>query len=99
MDADMERTCRLSFGTFSADAVLGINLVDVLAHTWDIAVATGVSMVEDDNLWSDGLDAAHLVIGHDRDARQYGPQVPVGATATAKHRFLGFVGRNDPRVP
>jgi uncharacterized protein (TIGR03086 family) len=96
--ADMGRTCRLSFGTFSADSVLAINLVDVLAHSWDIAVATGVSLDCDESLWTAGLDAADVVIGHDRDTRQYGPQIPVGASATARQRFLGFVGRLDPHV-
>jgi uncharacterized protein (TIGR03086 family) len=97
--ADMSRPCHLSFGTFSADAVLGINLVDVLAHTWDIAVAAGVSLVCDDSLWTAGLDAAELAIGPDRDDRQYGPEIPVGASSTARQRFLGFVGRQDPHVP
>jgi hypothetical protein len=92
----MGRTCQLSFGTFSADAVLGINLVDVLAHTWDVAVATGVDLVCEDNLWTTSLDAAQLLIGPYRDPRQYAPAVPVGASASARKHFLGFVGRNDP---
>jgi uncharacterized protein (TIGR03086 family) len=94
--ADMTRTCRLAFGTFSADATLGTNLVDVLAHTWDIAVATGVVLVCDEGLWTAGFDAAHLVIGPDRDGRQYGPEIAFGARATARQRFLGFVGRHEP---
>lgn len=99
VQADMTRTCRLSFGTFSAEATLGINLVDVLAHTWDIAVTTGVGLVCDEGLWTAGLVAAQLVVGPDRDLRQYGPEVLVGATATNKQRFLGFVGRHDPLPP
>jgi hypothetical protein len=41
--ADMARPCHLPFGTFPAGLAAGINLFDVLAHTWDIAAATGVS--------------------------------------------------------
>ncbi len=95
-DADMGRTCHLSFGTFSADAVLAINLVEVLAHTWDIAVATGVGLMEDDSVWAAGLDAAELVIGHDRDTHRYGLEIEVGPGAPARQRFLGFVGRLGP---
>jgi hypothetical protein len=94
----MRRAYSVSFGTFSADEVLAINLVDVLAHTWDIAVATGVGLVVEDSLWTAGLDAAHLVIGPDRDTRQYGPEVEIGPYASPKHRFLAFVGRLDPHV-
>jgi uncharacterized protein (TIGR03086 family) len=94
--ADMGRTCQLSFGTFSADAVLGINLVDVLAHTWDVAVAAGVDLVCEDSLWTTSLDAAQLLIGPYRDLRQYAPAIAVGASASVRQHFLGFVGRNDP---
>ena len=94
--ADLGRSCRLSFGTFSADAILAINLVDVLAHTWDISVATGVKIGCDESLWTAGLDAAHIVIGPDRDEGQYGQEIPVLPPATDRRRFLGFVGRHDP---
>jgi uncharacterized protein (TIGR03086 family) len=93
--ADMTRSCRLAFGTFSAAAAIGINLFDVLAHTWDIAIATGVDVENDDLLWTAGLVAAQLVIGHDRDATQYGPEIRVGARATARREFLAFLGRYD----
>jgi uncharacterized protein (TIGR03086 family) len=93
--ADMARSCRLAFGTFSADAAMGINLFDVLAHTWDIAIATGVNVENDDDLWTAGLVAAQLVIGPHRDESQYGPEIPVSALATARRRFLAFVGRCD----
>lgn len=36
---DLTRYCRLGFGTYRAELAAGINLFDVLAHTWDIAAA------------------------------------------------------------
>lgn len=39
--ADMTRRCHLPFGTFSAEATIGLNLFDVLAHTWDVTTAAG----------------------------------------------------------
>ena len=91
--ADMTRSCRLGFGTFPADIAAGINLFDVLAHTWDIATAVGVDLDEDHDLWLIGLDAAQDVIGADRDRGHYDPEVPVPGTAPPMARFLAFLGR------
>lgn len=89
------RRCHLPFATFSADLAAGCNLVDALAHTWDIASATGVDLECPDELWEIGLEAARAVIGAERDLRHYAPVVLVGCRATARSRFLGFVGRVD----
>ena len=89
----MTRSCHLSFGTFSADLAAGINLFDVLAHTWDIATATGVALECVDDLWDAGLDAARAAIGADRDLQHYGPEIAVGPSASSRERFLGFLGR------
>ena len=55
VSADMARPCHLPFGTFPAGLAAGINLFDVLAHTWDIAAATGVALECADDLWQAGL--------------------------------------------
>jgi len=94
--ADLTRPCHLPFGTFPAEMAAGINLFDALAHTWDIATATGVTLRCDDDLWTAGLDAARLVIGPSRDARHYAPEIPVGANASPRQRFLAFLGRQVP---
>lgn len=59
-----DTTCDLPFGSFSADLAAGINLFDVLAHTWDIATASDVEVDCADDLWSVGLAAGRTVIGH-----------------------------------
>ena len=74
--ADMARPCHLPFGRFPAGLAAGINLFDVLAHTWDIAAATGVTLECPDDLWQAGLEAAQAVIGPGRDPRQYAPERP-----------------------
>jgi uncharacterized protein (TIGR03086 family) len=93
--ADLARRCHLPFGTFPAGLAAGINLFDVLAHTWDIAVATGADMSCDDDLWIAGLDAARAVIGPGRDARHYAAEIMVGPAASPRQQFLGFLGRAD----
>ena len=94
--ADMTRRCYLPFGTFPASLAAGINLFDVLAHTWDIATAAGLPLRCAEGLWSAGLQAARLVIGPVRDPRQYAAEIPVGAAASPRQRFLAFVGRPEP---
>ncbi len=101
--ADLSRRCFLPFGEFPADVAAGINLVDVLAHTWDVSVATGVPLVIDELLWATAHDAAVILVGADRDLAHYGPAVAVSTDSPARQQFLGFLGR-DPswrpdRVP
>jgi uncharacterized protein (TIGR03086 family) len=91
--ADLTRPCHLPFGTFPADLAAGINLFDVLAHTWDIAAATGADLRCGDDLWIAGLDAARAVIGPARDPRHYAAEITVGQGASPRQRFLGFLGR------
>lgn len=93
--ADMGRSCHLPFGTFPADGIAGINLVDVLAHSWDIATSTGADLDCPDELWSTGLAVAWSLIGADRDLRHYAAAVAVGRDESPRARFLGFLGRSD----
>jgi hypothetical protein len=91
----MARPCHLPFGTFLASVAAGINLFDVLAHTWDVAAAADVTLECADELWSAGLEAARVVIGPGRDPRQYAAEITVGASATPRQRFLAFTGRRE----
>ena len=91
--ADMNRTCELSFGLFPADMAAGINLFDVLAHTWDIATATDVELECDDVVWTLALESAKSVIGAHRDPAHYADEIPVGLEAGPREQFLGLLGR------
>jgi uncharacterized protein (TIGR03086 family) len=97
--ADMTRRCRLSFGTFPAGLAAGLNLFDALAHTWDIATATGVTLHCGDDLWTAGLQAARIVIGPSRDARHYAAEIPLGANASPRQHYLAFLGRCESHGP
>jgi uncharacterized protein (TIGR03086 family) len=92
--ADRSRVCHLGFGTFPADLAAGINLFDVLAHTWDVAVATGRRVDGADELWAAGLAAATAVIGPARDLAHYAPELRSGAHDPADLRFLRYLGRD-----
>ncbi len=91
--ADMARLCRLPFATLSAEATAGLNLYDVLAHTWDIATGAGIALACSDDLWIAALGAAQVVIGPSRDHAHYGPAVAITPAATPRQRFLSFLGR------
>lgn len=94
---DMRRTCHLPFGTFPAEIAAGINLFDVLAHTWDIAAATDIELDGDEDLWTAGLVSAQRVIGPARDLLHYGAEVAVSEGAPAMMSFLAFLGRTSTR--
>ncbi|HEY7013858.1 MAG TPA: TIGR03086 family metal-binding protein [Streptosporangiaceae bacterium] len=93
---DLTRLCYLPFGTFPAGLAAGINLFDVLAHTWDMGTAAGVALHCGDELWAAGLDAACAVLGPGRDQRHYAAAIPAGAAAPPRQRFLAFLGRSEP---
>ena len=93
--ADLTRICHLPFGAFSAAEAAGINLFDVLAHTWDVAQAIGLAMPCPDELWDVGHAAARAVLEMSRDPRQYGPARRVPESATPRQRFLADLGRGD----
>ena len=94
ISADMSRTCRLGFGTFPAKLAAGINLFDVLAHTWDIAATVGVQLNEDNDIWLVGLHAARQLIGPERDPLHYAAAIPITDAAPPMGRFLAFLGRS-----
>jgi hypothetical protein len=89
----MTRICELSFGLFTADVAAGVNLFDVLAHTWGSATAARVEFEFADVLWRVGLDAARTVIGTSRDLDHYDPEIQARLDAGVREQFLGFLGR------
>jgi uncharacterized protein (TIGR03086 family) len=93
---DRTRTCHLGFGDFPAEIAAGLNLYDVLAHTWDVAIPAGLTFELHDDVWRAGLVAARAVIGSERDSRHYGEVLPVATDATPRRRLLAFLGRPDP---
>lgn len=92
-DADLDRMCHLRFGTFPAELAAGINLFDLLAHSWDIQQATGAPFTCPPTAWAAGLDAAQRVIGEQRDPRHYAPELPPVPGAPAQLRLLRYLGR------
>ena len=76
-----------------ADTVDMICTPDVLAHTWDLARATG----QDEAL--DPVEVHRMLVGMEpmdevmRQSGHYGPRVPVPDDADEQTRFIAFLGR------
>jgi uncharacterized protein (TIGR03086 family) len=94
---DRSRTCHLPFGDFTAAQAAGINLFDMLAHSWDIAVAVDRPVIVPDGVWAVALDAARSVVGPERDVRHYGAEVSLAGVENPlpQKAFLAYLGR-DP---
>lgn len=91
----MERICAspLGFDWSVAQAVAG-TFMDVLIHTWDLARATH----QDDQLDPDLVRACTAMFVPEmpqrgREAGIIGPEVAVGANASAQDRLLAAMGR------
>jgi uncharacterized protein (TIGR03086 family) len=95
VDGAVERETELpGGGTSRPRTMLPALTTDVLVHTWDLAVATGVPVDLDPALTTaafarvDGTDPG-------RAGGMVGPAVPIGPDAAVEARLLGFYGR-DP---
>jgi uncharacterized protein (TIGR03086 family) len=77
--------------------LIDLNLMDAVAHTWDLATALGRDVSFDDEAvrvvydrWKDApLDKS-------REFGAFGEEVPVPADAPVLHRLLGLSGRTPP---
>jgi uncharacterized protein (TIGR03086 family) len=88
----------LPFGTFPAEFVVWMYVLEHLAHAWDLAVAVGSPVVLDESLAEAALPAARrMIVPEFRGGEEmpFGPIVDVPADAPAVDRLAGFLGR-DP---
>lgn len=89
-------------GTMSFEAAVAMTCIpDVLVHTWDVAMATGVDAVLDaDEVASQAAGVAHIPHAVDEAMRasgHFGPRVEVADDADALTRLLAFYGRRAER--
>jgi len=91
----LEGQLSLPFGSFPAQAALGINVGEAAVHSWDIARACGRELNLDPEVAQFLLDF-YLPVPLDefRAHGAFGPIVEVPATASAQDRLLGWLGRS-----
>jgi uncharacterized protein (TIGR03086 family) len=97
-DDGLGREISLPWGTYPAPAVVDIYLSELVAHAWDLAVATGHLDLLDDDLAEAALVAAPPVIPAAFRGGEipFGPVVDVEPDAGVYDRFAGFMGRTPP---
>lgn len=90
------------FGTFPARVAVGMQLVDLLVHGWDVAVSVGAPYAPDDDLAAAALTIASRwpIPPEARGPRAaFDREVPTGADAAPFDRLLGLVGRDPAWSP
>ena len=76
-----------------AQAVLGINQVDILTHSWDLCVALGVDRSIDPALAEAVFAVAQMITSDELRGDRFAPAVPIADDAPAHDRLAAFLGR------
>jgi uncharacterized protein (TIGR03086 family) len=90
----LQRTLQMPFGEFPVAAAAVLRFGDTIAHTWDLAKATG----QDTNIAPDLCEAALAMArqrleGQLRVQGRFKEEVPVPADACAADRLAGYLGK------
>jgi uncharacterized protein (TIGR03086 family) len=76
-----------------AQAVLGLNQLEMIAHAWDLCVALGVDRSIDSALAESAFAVAQMVASDELRGDRFGPAVPIADDAPAHDRLAAFLGR------
>jgi uncharacterized protein (TIGR03086 family) len=91
----LQHSGRYWFGPMSIDELLGITQWDPLTHAWDVARATGIDAVIDEELARKSFERISAIRPSLAKMRLVGDEVEVPEDADIVSRYLGLVGR-DP---
>ncbi len=98
-DAALARSITMPWGeTYSGEALVGMYLVELATHSWDLAEATRNTDLLDEELGEDTLAVAQATIRPDyrnAEGNPFGPQVEPPAEATSWERLAAFMGRTS----
>jgi uncharacterized protein (TIGR03086 family) len=87
------------FGYFPATVAVGMHVVDVLVHGWDVAVSIGLPYRPDDELAAGALAIASGWPRTGQRRREFARRVRVPADASDFARLLGLLGRSPSWTP
>jgi uncharacterized protein (TIGR03086 family) len=81
--------------TIPGKMAVGIIAIELLVHAWDLATATGGTVVVSDEVSDYVLGLAGTIVRPEsRDGKQFGAEVDAAADADALSRLVAFTGRN-----
>jgi uncharacterized protein (TIGR03086 family) len=90
----LERAYQLPFATLPGHAVLGIHLVEVSIHGWDLAKATGQNAAFDPVVVEAALGIVHAFLSGPRPpGGPFGPAINVSDDLPAVDRLAALLGR------
>jgi len=96
-DASLARTITMPWGeSYPGGALVGIYLIEIATHSWDLASATGSAGLLDEQLGADTLACAKASIRVDyrnAEGNPFGPEVEPPAEATSWEQLAAFMGR------
>ncbi|MFF2964560.1 TIGR03086 family metal-binding protein [Streptomyces sp. NPDC057963] len=92
----LERSFRGPLGSATGAERLQIRLYDLLAHGWDLAQATGISVRLPEDLAEQALAFVQVQVSAQSRAGRFAEPQPVDETAPAIDRLAAFLGRPVP---
>jgi len=96
-DAALARTITMPWGEeYPGSRLVGIYLIELATHGWDVAYATGNTTLLDGDLGTAALACAKASIRPDYrndEGEPFGPEVAAPADATTWEQLAAFMGR------
>ena len=77
-------------------AVLGMTIMEYVAHGCDLAMATGQAIPFTDQEFAVALDRGEATLKDEMRGDSFGPRLDVADDAPVRDRFLAFMGRSAP---
>jgi uncharacterized protein (TIGR03086 family) len=96
-DASLVRMITMPWGEeFTGAQLVGMYLVEIATHGWDLATATGTTDLLDEELGEDTLIVAKATIREgyrNVEGNPFGPEIEPPMEATSWERLAAFMGR------
>ena len=92
-DGVLQREMTLGAGPMPGEMYASINVLDTLAHAWDLAIATDQDATIDDDLATFTLGLCEQIIRPEIRGGRFDDAVPTSPDASATERLVAFLGR------
>ena len=92
-DGALDGSVQLGPAELPAQAALGLNQLDVLTHSWDVAEAIGVDRSMDPAVAEAVLAASQMIVSDELRGDRFAPAVEIAQDAPAHDRLAAFLGR------
>jgi len=92
-DGVFDGTVNIGAGDMPPEVAIGINMLDTLTHSWDLAEALGQDRSMDPALAEATLAASKMIVSDELRPGRFDPAVPIADDAPAGDRLAAFLGR------